>query len=90
MYIHSSLGIFDLYLDQVDDNWARDLHTLDYIIISNGHWFFKPIHLHKGSNIVACVYCNEQNITDLGINFVVGMACQAALLVLAKSDRFVE
>ncbi|EEF44921.1 xyloglucan O-acetyltransferase 4 [Ricinus communis] len=75
----SSSGVFDLYLDKVDDNWATDLHTLDYIIISDGHWFFRPIHLHKGSNVIACVYCNEPNITDRGINFAVSMAFRAAL-----------
>ncbi|XP_050225782.1 xyloglucan O-acetyltransferase 4 [Mercurialis annua] len=75
----SSSGIYDLHLDRIDNNWGRDLHTLDYIIISNGHWFFRPIHLHIGSNVVGCVYCNEPNITDRGINFAVTMAFRAAL-----------
>ncbi|KAF2316148.1 hypothetical protein GH714_041471 [Hevea brasiliensis] len=75
----SSSGIFDLYLDKVDDNWTRALHTIDYIIISDGHWFFRPIYLHKGSNVVACIYCNEPNVTDRGVSFAVSMAFRAAL-----------
>lgn len=75
----SSSGIFDLYLDKIDENWARSLNNIDYIIISDGHWFFRPIYLHKGSEVVACVYCNEPNVTDKGVSFAVSMALRAAL-----------
>jgi hypothetical protein len=74
----SSSGIFDLYLDKVDENWARDLHSLDYVVISDAHWFFRQIYLHKGSNVVACVYCNEANVTDRGVAFALRMAFRAA------------
>uniref|UniRef100_A0A2P2J2T2 Uncharacterized protein n=1 Tax=Rhizophora mucronata TaxID=61149 RepID=A0A2P2J2T2_RHIMU len=74
----SASGIYDLYLDKVDENWTRDLHTLDYAIVSDAHWFFRPIYLHKGSKVVACVYCNEPNITDRGVNFALKMAFRAA------------
>lgn len=75
----SSSSIFDLHLDKIDDNWARDLPTLDYVIISDAHWFFRQLYLHKGPNIVACVYCNEPNVTDRGVNFALRMAFRAAL-----------
>lgn len=74
----SSSGIFDLYLDKVDENWARELHGLDYVIISDAHWFFRQIYLHKGSNVVACVYCNVPNVTDEGVVFALRMAFRAA------------
>lgn len=74
----SSSGIFDVYLDKLDENWARDLPSLDYVIMSSAHWFFRQIYLHKGSDIVACVYCNEPNITDRGVNFALRMAFRAA------------
>ncbi|KAJ6959879.1 xyloglucan O-acetyltransferase 4-like [Populus alba] len=74
----SSSGIFDLYLDKVDENWARDLHSLDYVVISVAHWFFRQVYLHRGSNVVACVYCNEANVTDRGVAFALRMAFRAA------------
>ncbi|WCJ20922.1 TRICHOME BIREFRINGENCE-LIKE 22 [Euphorbia peplus] len=62
----SSSGVFDVYLDKIDSSWSTDISNMDYIIISAGHWFFRPIYLHKGRNVIACIYCNEPNITDRG------------------------
>lgn len=75
----SASSIFDLYLDRIDDNWTRELHGLDFVVMSVGHWFFRPMYLHNGSDIVACVYCNEPNVTDKGVNFAISMAFRAAL-----------
>uniref|UniRef100_A0A6N2LPV3 Uncharacterized protein n=1 Tax=Salix viminalis TaxID=40686 RepID=A0A6N2LPV3_SALVM len=63
----------------VDENWGRELHGLDYVILSDAHWFFRQIYLHKGSNVVACVYCNVANVTDEGVVFALRMAFRAAL-----------
>ncbi|XP_065879206.1 xyloglucan O-acetyltransferase 4 [Euphorbia lathyris] len=75
----SSSGVFDLYLDKVDNSWSRAINNIDYIIISAGHWLFRPIYLHKDRKVIACVYCNEPNITDRGVNFAVRMIFRAAL-----------
>ncbi|KDP45397.1 hypothetical protein JCGZ_09646 [Jatropha curcas] len=83
----TSSGVFDLYLDKIDNNWAKDIRALDYIIISNGHWFFRPLYLHEGSDIIACVYCNEPNITDKGVNFAISMAFRTALSHINNCKR---
>ncbi|KAJ8775039.1 hypothetical protein K2173_020043 [Erythroxylum novogranatense] len=75
----SSSGVYDLYLDKIDENWTRELHTIDYVVISDAHWFFRPIYLHVGSEVVACVFCNAPNITDRGVSFALRMAFRAAL-----------
>ncbi|KAJ6740666.1 PROTEIN TRICHOME BIREFRINGENCE-LIKE 9-RELATED [Salix purpurea] len=83
----SSSGIFDLYLDKVDENWARELHGLDYVILSDAHWFFRQIYLHRGSNVVACVYCNVANVTDEGVVFALRMAFRAALSHINQCEK---
>ncbi|CAI0455622.1 unnamed protein product [Linum tenue] len=75
----TSAGIHDLYLDRLDENWARDLHALDYVIISGVHWFFRAIYLHQDSKVVGCIYCNEPNVTNWDVKVAVKMALRAAL-----------
>ncbi|KAK8598350.1 hypothetical protein V6N13_094323 [Hibiscus sabdariffa] len=41
----SSSGIFYLHLHKVDEKWSKDLPAIDYIIISDAHWFFQTIYL---------------------------------------------
>ncbi|XAR71191.1 hypothetical protein NMG60_11028343 [Bertholletia excelsa] len=75
----SGSGVFDLYLDRVDDKWAQKLPGLDYAVISDAHWFFRKIYLYHGTNITGCVYCKEPNVTDLGLGFALRMSFRAAL-----------
>ncbi|XP_021299087.1 protein ALTERED XYLOGLUCAN 4-like [Herrania umbratica] len=75
----SSSGIFDLHLDKIDKEWSRDLPALDYVIISDAHWFFRPIYLHDATGVVGCVYCNTPNVTDYGVGFALKMAFRSAL-----------
>ncbi|KAK7273392.1 hypothetical protein RIF29_14441 [Crotalaria pallida] len=70
----SGSSIFDMQLDKVDDDWARELPNLDYAIISDGHWFFRVMYLHEGDKLVGCVYCNQPNITNYNSDFPFRMA----------------
>ncbi|XP_023526961.1 protein ALTERED XYLOGLUCAN 4-like [Cucurbita pepo subsp. pepo] len=71
-------GVFDLQLDKLDDGWIRHLPDIDYAIISSGHWFFRPLYLHEGTNIIDCVYCNDPNITTHNPDFALKMALRVA------------
>lgn len=75
----SNSGIFDLHLDMVDKNWAQKLPTIDYAIISDGHWFFRKIYLYQGGALTGCVYCNEPNLTDRGLGYALKMSFRIAL-----------
>lgn len=71
-------SIFDMQLDKVDNDWAKELPNLDYAIISDGHWFFRVMHLHEAGKLVGCVYCNEQNVTNYNPDFPFRMAFRTA------------
>ncbi|KAK8506911.1 hypothetical protein V6N13_094069 [Hibiscus sabdariffa] len=75
----SSSGTFDLYLNKIDEEWSKDLPVLDYVIISDAHWFFRPIYLHDRTGVVGCVYCNTPNVTDYGVGFALKLALRSAL-----------
>lgn len=71
-------GVHDLYLDKIDNAWAEKIQGVDYVIISNGHWFFRPIYLHKGGKVVGCVYCSQEGVPEVGVGFALRMAFRAA------------
>ncbi|EYU44282.1 hypothetical protein ABFS82_08G038700 [Erythranthe guttata] len=56
---------FDLYLDEFDPSWTTQISHYDYVIISAGHWFFRPTYFHLENRRVGCLYCPEPEITHL-------------------------
>ncbi|RVW46657.1 Protein altered xyloglucan 4-like [Vitis vinifera] len=71
-------GVYDLYLDKIDNSWAQKVPEIDFAIISNAHWFFRPMYLHKGGKVMGCVYCNEEGVEEVGVEFALRMAFRAA------------
>ncbi|XP_057983258.1 xyloglucan O-acetyltransferase 4 isoform X2 [Malania oleifera] len=72
-------GVYDLHLDKIDAKWQQKLPVLDYAIISDAHWFFRKMYLHQGGRLIGCVFCQEPNVTDLGLGFAIKMAFRSAL-----------
>ncbi|KAF5740350.1 putative Trichome birefringence-like 22 [Tripterygium wilfordii] len=83
----STTGVYDVYIDKVDEKWTKDLPDLDYVIISDAHWFFRPIYLHEAGNIVGCVYCDEPNVTRREVSEAVGMALGSALKYINQCKK---
>ncbi|KAF5941334.1 hypothetical protein HYC85_022501 [Camellia sinensis] len=52
----------DLYLDEVHEVWPTQVEAFDYVIISIGHWFAKPVMYHEKGKVVGCSSCKEKNI----------------------------
>ncbi|KAH7532843.1 hypothetical protein FEM48_Zijuj04G0065500 [Ziziphus jujuba var. spinosa] len=62
-------GLFSLYLDEFDEEWTTQVEEFDYIIISAGHWFYRPLVFYENGKIVGCHYCLLDNVTDLGMYY---------------------
>ncbi|XP_057524238.1 xyloglucan O-acetyltransferase 4 [Amaranthus tricolor] len=75
----SGTGSFNLHLDKVNKKWASKLYGLDYLIISDAHWFFRKNYLYNENKLIGCVYCNERNITELGLNYALRIAFRTAM-----------
>ncbi|PNX86511.1 hypothetical protein L195_g042589, partial [Trifolium pratense] len=39
----------ELYLDHVDEKWAKDMDQMDMIVFSIGHWFLLQAIYHEGA-----------------------------------------
>ncbi|KAI8541827.1 hypothetical protein RHMOL_Rhmol08G0092100 [Rhododendron molle] len=58
-------GLFNLYLDEFDDRWTTQINGFDYVIISAGHWFYRPAMFYENRQLVGCRFCQVDNVTDL-------------------------
>ncbi|XP_075515120.1 xyloglucan O-acetyltransferase 3-like [Primulina tabacum] len=74
----SATGGFDLHLDKIDTNWSEKLPEIDYAVFSDAHWFFRQNYLYEGGDLIGCVYCQTQNVTDLGPGLAIRKVFRAA------------
>nr|XP_043610029.1 protein ALTERED XYLOGLUCAN 4 [Erigeron canadensis] len=77
-----------LYLDSVNDVWAKDLGEMDMVILSIGHWYLHPAVFYYGDSVLGCHYCNGKNYTEVGFYDVFGMAFNSTLKALV--DRRID
>ncbi|KAJ1389913.1 PMR5 N-terminal domain [Sesbania bispinosa] len=68
-----------LYLDHVDEGWTRDIHQMDLIVLSFGHWFLLPAVYHEGDSVLGCHYCPGLNHTEIGFYDVLRKALRTTL-----------
>ena len=73
--------VFNLHLDQVDERWAQNVSQgfVDFAIISDSQWYFKKNYLYEGGKLLGCIYCNETDVTEFGVEFAIGRAIQTTL-----------
>lgn len=83
----SDSGVFNLHVDKIDVKWTEKLPELDYAIISDGHWFFRKTYLYEENNLIGCVFCNDANVTNLGLGYAFRRAFQTALKHINRCEK---
>ncbi|KAK1269145.1 hypothetical protein QJS04_geneDACA006896 [Acorus gramineus] len=86
----TSSGDYDLQIDSPDPAWASKLPSpIDYIVLSDGHWFFRKLYLHNNNNntIIGCVFCSEPDTNHLGPAHAIGLTLRTALHFLKKYNE---
>ncbi|XP_054787079.1 protein trichome birefringence-like 19 [Prosopis cineraria] len=86
--IHSYNSLMNLHLDQPDEAWTTQIKNFDYVIISAGHWFFRPTLYYEKGQIVGCTSCNMNNITDLTSYYGYKMAFRTAFRTLLNLEGY--
>lgn len=81
-------GLWNLYLDEVDDIWASKIDQFDYVIISDGIWFSHPTFFYEKRELVGCHFCLVDNVTDLPIQYSYSSALRTTLRSLTDLDGF--
>ncbi|XP_056170151.1 protein trichome birefringence-like 19 [Syzygium oleosum] len=62
---HSFNSIMSLYLDEPEPSWVSEIANFDFVVISAGQWFFRPLMFCEKGEVVGCSSCKLNNITDL-------------------------
>ncbi|CAN1151282.1 Xyloglucan O-acetyltransferase 1 [Linum perenne] len=83
----------ELYLDQIDERWGKDLGEIDTVVLSIGHWFLHPAVYFEGGdqsdhNVLGCHYCPGMNHTEIGFYDVLRKAIRTTLdSISSRGDR---
>ncbi|XWS30645.1 hypothetical protein CRYUN_Cryun23aG0003600 [Craigia yunnanensis] len=85
---HSFNSLMNIYLDEADEAWTNEIENFDYVIISAGQWFFRPLFLYEKGELVGCHKCSEKNITSLTRYYGYSMAFRAAFRTLLSLKNY--
>lgn len=75
-----------LYLDEPEESWAREIENFDYVIVSVGQWFYRPMVFYEKGRLVGCSSCGMQNVTEIPRFYAYQMAFRTTFRTLL--DRF--
>ncbi|KAJ6824497.1 protein trichome birefringence-like 19 isoform X2 [Iris pallida] len=82
-------GLFKLNLDEADPSWTTRIEGFDYVIVSAGHWFFRPtLYYRNKDDLVGCHYCLDKNIEDLTMYYGYGMTFRTTFRALNSLSNF--
>ncbi|OMP11275.1 hypothetical protein COLO4_03922 [Corchorus olitorius] len=81
-------GLFNLYLDEFDEEWTTQIDGFDYLIISGGHWFYRPAVFYENHQIVGCHFCLLENVTDLTKFYGYRKAFRTAFKAINSLENF--
>lgn len=85
---YSRLSRMSLYLDEPSEGWSTEVEKFDYVIVSAGQWFFRPLMLHEGGKLIGCSYCKDENITLLTPYFVYKRAFRTVFRTLIGLENY--
>ncbi|GAV60050.1 PC-Esterase domain-containing protein/PMR5N domain-containing protein [Cephalotus follicularis] len=81
-------GLFNLYLDEFNQDWTNQIEEFNYVIISVGHWFFRPTIFYENHKIVGCNYCLLYNVTDLTMFYGYRKAFRTAFRAINSLENY--
>ncbi|XP_061370188.1 xyloglucan O-acetyltransferase 1-like [Gastrolobium bilobum] len=54
-----------MYLDHVNERWAKDMDHMDLIVVSFGLWFLVPSVYYEGGSVLGSLNCHDLNHTQI-------------------------
>ncbi|XP_042485309.1 protein trichome birefringence-like 19 [Macadamia integrifolia] len=81
-------GLFNLYLDEFNEDWRTQIEQFDYVIISAGHWFQRPMMFYEKGHLVGCHFCQKENVTDLNMFYGYRKAFRTAFKAIQSLPNY--
>lgn len=79
---------FNLYLDELDEDWTTKVEGYDYIIISAGQWFFRPSIFYENRTLIGCLACQLDNVAHFRMTFSYEKAFRTAFRAINSLANF--
>ncbi|KAK4367664.1 hypothetical protein RND71_011456 [Anisodus tanguticus] len=79
---------FNLYLDEFDEFWTNQIQGFDYVIISAGHWFFRPTMFYLNRYLIGCLYCPQSNVSHVNSYFSYRRAFRTAFRGINSLENY--
>ncbi|EXB85846.1 hypothetical protein L484_009692 [Morus notabilis] len=86
--VYSGNSRMNLYLDEPNEGWSTEVEKFDYVIVSAGQWFFRPLMLHEGGRLIGCSKCMEKNITELTPHYIYRRAFRTVFRTLLGLELY--
>uniref|UniRef100_A0A803LAQ5 Trichome birefringence-like C-terminal domain-containing protein n=2 Tax=Chenopodium quinoa TaxID=63459 RepID=A0A803LAQ5_CHEQI len=81
-------GLFGLFLDEPDETWTTKIDEFDYIVLSAGHWFFRPLMYYEKGTLTGCRFCQLPNVTDYTMAYGYRKAFHTAFKAILERENF--
>ncbi|KAK4765953.1 hypothetical protein SAY87_007595 [Trapa incisa] len=62
---HARSILMSLHLDEPEPSWATEIEGFDYVIISAGQWFYRPMVFYENGQLIGCSSCGLDNVTEI-------------------------
>ncbi|XP_057522299.1 protein trichome birefringence-like 19 [Amaranthus tricolor] len=77
-----------LHLDQPNQVWINEIDNFQYVIISAGQWFFRPLIYYQNNRFMGCRYCEIDNLTEYSLTFGYRNAFRTVFRALLERQNF--
>lgn len=84
----TNTGLYNLYLDELDEAWTDQMHEFDYLIISAAQWFYRPTMFYEKHRLSGCYYCQKENVTDLTVYYGYRKAFRTVFKAINENEKF--
>ncbi|XP_010525312.1 PREDICTED: protein trichome birefringence-like 20 [Tarenaya hassleriana] len=79
---------YNLHLDEPDPIWASQIGGFDYVIVSSGQWFFRPLFFFDKGKLVGCLYCYMPGVRNVGAFFAFRRAFRTTFRAILGAKHF--
>ncbi|KAJ7975709.1 protein trichome birefringence-like 19 [Quillaja saponaria] len=83
-----NVNLMNLHLDEVDTAWSAQIENFDYVIISAGQWFFRPLVFYEKGQVVGCSKCQLEKIVDRTIYYGYRKAFRTAFRTIRNLQAY--
>ncbi|CAO2825477.1 unnamed protein product [Amaranthus hypochondriacus] len=84
----SGKKLIGLFLDEPNGLWADQIDGFDFVIMSAGHWFLRPLIYYESGQLVGCRLCENKNVTNYSYSLAYQNAFHTAFRTILARETF--